>query len=182
MSRLFFIYRCTENRRHWRLLCGLTLPKPLVPITVIPDAGPWFSTLSYFVILLLGDFMTLVPVYISLLSTDQHMIKNCNSTNREKKKEWERMRQTLPQKTTRQYWVLKFGERANTCSFLFMAMLAKLFPLGSPFLSWLTYRLSPSYIPLTRNTHPTESQSGVCGGGLVENKKVVRECKTRVVG
>lgn len=48
MSRLFFIYSYMEIRQHWRLLCGLTLPKPSVSIYVIliQDPGfPLFPTL-----------------------------------------------------------------------------------------------------------------------------------------
>lgn len=53
-----------------------------VAIPIIPDVGHWFSTISYFVDLLLGDSMTPVPSYIFPLSTDQCMNRNCNCTNK----------------------------------------------------------------------------------------------------
>ena len=107
---------CFVDWPHW----------PSVAIPIISDVGHWFSIISYFVGLLLGDSMTLVPSYIFPLSTDQCMNINCTKKivqtkfYKEIEKRIMREAEAIPtQKTTRQILDIKCLIEGQTLAVLY---------------------------------------------------------------
>lgn len=112
-----------------------------------------FFTVSYFVFLLLRAFMTHIPIYISL----SPQINVLSETVWDKKGKIRIWGSPSSERQLNKYWILNDWGKTDTCSSSFMAMLVKLFPLGNPFLSWL----SNSH-PLADQKHSPNSHNHRC--------------------